>query len=64
MSHPLRPQYRELSDTEKQHIETIKALGVAFYDYVTHSIANTRETALSRTKIEEAVMWAVKSVTK
>jgi len=61
---PMRHQYRELSDDEKEVVAKIKDLGQTFLDYVnTLGVANSRECAIARTKMEEAVMWAVKAVT-
>lgn len=41
----------------------IKNLGQAFYDHVT-SLGQSREISLAATKIEEAVMWATKHITR
>lgn len=59
---PVRHTYRLLSDTEKELIDRIKDQGQAFFDLL--SAEQSREIALARTKIEEAVMWAVKHVTR
>lgn len=58
----MRHQYRILSDEEKAYMLKIKDAGLAFLDLV-GSLPPTRETSLAKTKIEEAVMWAVKSIT-
>lgn len=49
-----------LSDAEK--VAKIKDMGLAFHDFV-GSVGFSRETSLAKTKIEEAVMWAVKHIT-
>jgi hypothetical protein len=59
----MRHEYRILSDPEKQQMQNIKDMGVAFYKAV-HDLGETREVSLAKTKIEEAVMWAVKHITK
>lgn len=68
----MRHQYRPLSDAEKQHMQGLKDAGLAFIERL-HEIGDTdpaqerqgsRELALAQTKIEEAVMWAVKHVTR
>lgn len=63
----MRHQYRVLSDDEKKLVTAIKDTGLDFLnliDTVGDDIRrNPRELALARTKIEEAVMWAVKAVT-
>ena len=62
----MRHEYRVLSDTDKSHMQAIKDLGRDFYQYIDMKITTepSRELALAKTKIEEAVMWAVKHVTK
>jgi hypothetical protein len=61
---PMRHGYRVLSDQEKEQVAAIKDVGQEFFDYVkTLGTANSREMELARTKMEEAVMWAVKAVT-
>ena len=58
-----RPVYRKLTEAESRHAEFIKKqaeeLARAFED-----MPQGRETALAFTKLEEAVMWAVKGLTK
>ena len=58
----MRHQYRVLSDAEKLHMQTVKDKGLEFFAYV-HGIGNSRELSLAKTKVEEAVMWAVKHIT-
>jgi hypothetical protein len=59
MSH----QYRVLSEEEKSQMLAIKDMGAQFVGYC-DDIGQSRELSLAKTKIEEAVMWAVKSLTK
>lgn len=74
----MRHQYRVLSDEEKQHMQEIKDAGLAFVALL-HRVSHTenlfdaagedarlptRELALAQTKIEEAVMWSIKHLTK
>jgi hypothetical protein len=59
---PVRHAYRTLSEVEKRRIEAIKDLGDAFLDEIAEE--QGREFAIARTKAEEAVMWAVKGVTR
>lgn len=61
-------QYRTLSENEQADMTTLKDMGQDFINYC-DMIADARpqtnrEMALARTKMEEAVMWAVKGVTK
>lgn len=59
----LRQEYRVLSEDEKAHIWTVKDLGLKFYAYL-ENLGQSRELSLAKTKIEEAVMWATKHITK
>lgn len=59
----VRHQYRVLSEEEKATMAEIKDKGLEFLNLLDR-LAQDRETALARTKIEEAVMWAVKGLTK
>ncbi|MEQ8318762.1 MAG: hypothetical protein RH946_00745 [Rhodospirillales bacterium] len=58
----VRHQYRELSADEKIIIERMKDVGAEFIE-LCDGTGNSRELSLAKTKIEEAVMWAVKHVT-
>ena len=55
-------QYRVLSDEEKAAMQKIKDLGLDFHSYI-ENLGKSRELSLALTKIEEAVMWAVKHIT-
>ena len=59
----MRHEYRVLSDDEKQMMQSIKDKGLELYDLI-ESIGQSRELSLSKTKTEEAVMWAVKHLTR
>jgi len=59
----LRHQYKILSDAEKAQMLAIKDLGLEFLTLI-ETMPTSREMSLAKTKIEEAVMWAVKSITK
>jgi hypothetical protein len=58
----MRQNYRALTDAEKANMQAIKDQGLAFHDFVA-GLGNSREISLAKTKIEEAVMWAVKHIT-
>jgi hypothetical protein len=65
----MRHNYRVLSDAEKQLMKSLKDTGLAFIEML-HIIGATdpaagerlgsRELSVAQTKMEEAVMWAVK----
>lgn len=68
----VRHQYRVLSDEEKLRMATIKDLGAAFISQL-HQIGGTdpngdrqasRDLALAQTHAEDAVMRAVRHITK
>jgi len=59
----MRHEYRVLSDEEKLHMQTVKDLGLHFHDYI-KALGTSRELSIAATKIEEAVMWGVKHLTK
>lgn len=63
VNNTMRHQYRVLTDDEKAQMQKIKDLGLEMLTYV-DSVGQSREMSLAKTKIEEAVMWAVKHVTK
>jgi hypothetical protein len=59
----MRHEYRLLSDEEKLQMKNIKDIGLEFVT-ACNGIGKSRELSLAITKMEEAVMWAVKHVTK
>jgi hypothetical protein len=58
----LRHEYRTLSDEEKARIQAVKDAGAHFLG-LCQAAGASREISLARTKIEEAVFWAVKHLT-
>lgn len=59
----MRHEYKVLNEAEKEQMKTIKDIGLDFHNYLT-AIGSSRELSLAMTKVEEAVMWAVKHITK
>jgi hypothetical protein len=68
----MRHAYRPLADEEKAAIAKLKDIGLAFVLEL-HRVGKTdpagerlgsRELALACTKVEEAVMWATKHLTR
>jgi hypothetical protein len=57
-----RPEYRELDDHEKQAIQDIKVLAAELLKIVDRYSHDSRCACLARTRLEEAVMWATKSI--
>jgi len=62
VNNTMRHAYRVLTDAEKANMATIKDKGLDFHQFVS-GLGKSRELSLAATKIEEAVMWAVKHVT-
>ena len=58
----MRHEYRVLSDEEKVQMQVTKDFGLTFLKHV-ETLGTSRELSLAKTKIEEAVFWAVKHVT-
>ena len=54
---------RELTAEEQFQIASFKDIGQEFIDLL-NTLKINREIAVAITKVEEAVMWAVKGVTK
>lgn len=59
----VRHAYRVLSDTEKAQMIKLKDIGAEFIDEC-RVISMSREMSLAITNMEQAVMWAVKHITK
>ena len=62
VNNTMRHKYRVLTDAEKANMSTIKDMGGEFHEAVS-GLGNSREISIAKTKIEEAVMWAVKHIT-
>lgn len=61
-----RTKYRQLSEDERFRIEQIKIAAEVLEEHFEKASmdgAKDRHIALAKTKLEEAVMWAVKGVT-
>ena len=59
----MRHEYRVLTDEEKAKMQWLKDAGLQLHELI-ESIGSSRELSLAKTKVEEAVMWAVKHITK
>lgn len=63
----MRHQYRILSEEEKAAMQAIKDDGLGLWNVIDNLKVfggDSRELSIAKTKIEEAVMWAVKHLTK
>lgn len=63
VNNTVRHAYRVLNETEKRQMLEVKDLGLDFIEKC-NEIGKSRELSIAITKIEEAVMWAVKSITR
>jgi hypothetical protein len=59
----MRHQYRVLSDAEKETMLWIKDQGLSMMEFINEHVPVGREASIAKTKLEEAVMWAVKGIT-
>ncbi len=68
----MRHEYRVLTEAEKREMAVLKDAGLDFVN-ILHVVGKTdpagnrqasRELSIAQTKIEEAVMWSVKHLTK
>lgn len=63
----MRHEYRALSDGEKKNMQAIRDSGLRFHELLAEveSVDGaSRELSIAKTKIEEAVMWGVKHITR
>jgi hypothetical protein len=63
VNNTMRHQYRVLSDAEKEALVWIKEQALTMVEFIDMRVPAGREASLAKTKIEEAVMWAVKGLT-
>jgi hypothetical protein len=59
----MRMNYRPLSKEESEAVLAIKGNAASLYGFF-GTLGASRELSLAKTKIEEAVMWATKHVTR
>jgi len=64
VNNTMRHQYRVLTEQEKTAMVTIKDKGLEFLRIIDDWVPKGREASLAKTKVEEAVMWAVKGITQ
>lgn len=58
-----RAQFRLLDDHEKAAVDDIKSKAEILARSIEDGTPESRERSLAMTKLEEAVMWAVKGIT-
>ena len=63
VNNAVRHQYRVLNDAEKETMLWIKDQGLTMMEFIAERVPAGREASIAKTKVEEAVMWAVKGLT-
>jgi hypothetical protein len=63
VNNDVRHQYRVLNDREKGAMLWIKDNALTMMEFIDEHVPKGREASLAKTKLEEAVMWAVKGIT-
>jgi len=58
----MRHKYKEMTPKDMADMKSIKDIGLAFHE-LCDALGPSREMSIAKTKIEEAVMWAVKGIT-
>lgn len=61
MADVFRTKYVELDESKQTEIDNIKDLAGTLYAMI--EARPCRESSIAKTKLEEAVMWAVKGIT-
>jgi hypothetical protein len=68
MNNVMRHEYKVLTEQDKLDMKNIKDLGLAFYEGIERLEdridGRSRELSLAKTKIEEAVLWCGKHITR
>jgi len=59
----MRHEYRKLQQQEMVQMKTIKDMGLDFFNMI-DGLGVSRETSIAKTRVEEAVMWATKHITR
>ena len=59
-----RAEFLETSDEQQDRIELIRFAFSSIYDLIDEKCQSSRETSLVYTKLEEAQVWAIKSISR
>lgn len=63
VNNTVRHEYRVFTDAEKMGMIHIKDMGLGLIRAIEANVPEGREASLAVTRVEEAVMWAVKGLT-
>lgn len=64
VNNAMRHQYRVLNERERLAMVRLKDEGLTFLELIDNTVPRGREASLAKTKVEEAVMWSIKGLTK
>ena len=59
-----KAKYSKLNHEQENRVNTIRLIFSNMYDWIDENCKNSRETSLAITKLEEAQMWAIKSISR
>lgn len=59
----MRKEPRVLTKDEQETLLTLKSMGAGYHHWIATQVPEGRERAIALTRLEEAVMWAVKGLT-
>jgi hypothetical protein len=59
----MRHEYRVLTEPEKIAMKVLKDKGLDLIEEIESILPKGREASLAKTRVEEAIMWAVKGLT-
>ena len=60
----MRHEYRVLTEVEKKAMKSVKDAGLTFIRTIELAVRDGREAQTAIERAEEAVMWAIKGLTK
>lgn len=59
-----KAKYLEVNEEKNKRIQETREIFSNMYDFIEKNCKNSRETSLAMTKLEEAQLWAIKSITR
>lgn len=59
-----KAKYTNLNHEQENRVSEIRLLFSNMYNWIEENCKNSRETSLAATKLEEAQMWAIKSISR
>lgn len=59
-----KAEYREVSKEQQDRIDVIRSSFSKMYDVLEHNCKDSREIEIATSRLEEAQMWAIKSISR